>query len=394
MAKLTKIGSLWVMPESTFSTDPDTDGSSFLMVPAEGIAVTLTKPPIEREVMRPGLGQSISSTPGQKGGTVAFKIPLTGLATAGASGVAAVIDPWLDALLDACGYSVVAGTGTAVTGSGSSTTSIDVTSSAGFTTGTLCMINGQVRLITAKAAGNITITPALSAAPAAADVVYASVSAAVTSTTNYEPAATCAFVWKHDGDEVTILGCAGTLKVEPYDAGTRPTLSLEFQINSWANTTNKSALPTSLPTLRSPLLAKRNAGDTTGSALWWGSTATPLASSKTGFDPALTLSPKPSVEGIEGRIGWAITAENAMFDVTPYSAQTTYSDDYEAATNRTAVLQLGNASGAAFGIAAQQTQIMDLPSEADVGGIRGSSLKLKARAPSTAGLTGFAIGWF
>lgn len=397
MAKLTKLGALWVAPESTFSTDPDTDGSDYRMVPAEGVTVTLTKPPIEREVMRPGLGQSISSTPGQKGGMVSFSVPLHGLATAGASGVAAVIDPWLDALLDACGYSVIVGTGTAVTGSGSTTTVVDVTSAAGITAGTLVMINGQIRLVTAVDTGstpdNITVTPALSGAPAAADVVYASVGAAVTSSGSYEPAATAAFVWKHDQDEVTLLGCAGTLKVDPYDAGTRPMLTFEFQVNSWANTSNKSSVPSSV-TYRSPLLAKRSAGDTTGSCLLWGSTATPLASSKTGFDPALTLSPKPSVEGIEGRIGWAITNEAAMFDVTPYSAQSTYYTDYEAGTNRTAVLQLGNAGGAAFGIAAQQTQIMDLPAEADVGGIRGSSLKLRARTPSTSGLPGFSLGWF
>jgi len=399
MAKLTKLGALWVAPESTFSTDPDTDGSDYRMVPAEGITWSPSKPPIEREVMRSGLGQSISSTPGQKGGTVSFSVPLHGLATAGASGVAAVIDPWLDALLDACGYSVAAGTGTAViavpTGT-TTTTVVEVDSAVGITAGTLVMIGGEVRLVTAvNTAGTdtITVTPALSSAPAGATVVYASVSAGVTSSGNYEPTATAAFVWKHDQDEVTLLGCAGTLKVEPYDAGTRPMLSFEFQVNSWANTTNKSSVPSSV-TYRSPLLAKRSAGDTTGSCLLWGSTATPLASSKTGFDPALTLSPKPSVNGIEGRIGWAITNEAAMLDVTPYSAQSTYYDDYEAATNRTAVLQLGNAGGAAFGIAAQQTQIMDLPGEADVGGIRGSNLKLRVRNPSTSGVPGFILGWF
>lgn len=396
MAKLTKLGALWVKAESTFSTDPDTDGSSYLMVPAEGISVTLAKPPIEREVMRSGLGQSISSTPGQKGGTVSFIVPLHGLATAAASAVAAVLDPWLQALLEACGLLVISGTGTAVTGSGSTTTVIDVTSAAGITAGTLVMIGGEVRLVTAVDTGatpdNITVTPALSAIPTAATVVYSSASAVIDNAGTYEPT-TAAFAWQHDGDEVTLLGCAGTVKIEPYDAGARPMLSFEFQVNTWANTTNKVSLPSSV-TFRSPLLAKRSSGDTTGSALFWGSTATPLASSKTGFDPALTLSPKPAVEGIEGRIGWVVTAEAAMFDVTPYSAQSTYYTDYEAATNRTAVLQLGNAGGAAFGVASQQTQIMDLPAEADVGGIRGSSLKLRARTPSTSGLPGFTLGWF
>lgn len=397
MAKLTKLGALWVKAEATFSTDPDTDGSSYAMVPAEGVTVTLTKPPIEREVQRSGLGQSISSTPGQKGGTVAFKIPLHGLATAGASGVAAALDPWLDALIKACGYSVNLDTGTAViavpTGT-TTTTVVEVDSAATITVGTLVMIAGEIRLVTAtNTAGTdtITVTPALSAAPAGATVVYASATALIDDA-DYEPT-TCAFAWKHNGDEVTLLGCAGTLKVEPYDAGTRPMLSLEFQVNSWANTTNKTDVPTSV-TYRSPLLAKRNSGDTTGSCLLWGSTATPLASSKTGFDPALTLSPKPSDSGIEGRIGWAVTNEAAMFDVTPYSAQSTYYTDYEAGTNRTAVLQLGNAAGAAFAIAAEQTQIMDLPGEADVGGIRGSSLKLRVRNPTTANAPGFVLGWF
>jgi hypothetical protein len=399
MANLTKLKDLWVLAESTFSVDPDSDGSDYLHMLAEGVEATFTHAPIERDVARPGLLQSIASVPGQKGGTISFKTPIHGLATAGAATVAAVMDPWLQTLFEACGYTVAENTGTAVIGSPTGTTTttvVEVDSAAAITAGAMVMIDGQVRLVTAvntTGTDTITVTPALSSAPAGATVVYACGGAVLVSGSAYEPT-TCAFVFKHDGTEVTALGCAGTVKIDSFDAATRPMLSWEFQVNTFDTTSNKSSVPTAAATARTNLLAKRSTGATTGSALFYGSTATALATSRTMFDPGLTLSPKPSVNGIEGRIGWAITDEAAKFEVTPYNAQSTYWTAYAAGTIATTVVQLGNAGGAAFGIAAQSTQIESLPTEQDVGGIRGSGLVLRVREPSTAGLPGFVIALF
>jgi hypothetical protein len=64
-----------------------------------------------------------------------------------------------------------AAAGTAVTGSGSTTTSVDLVSATGRKVGELVMIGAEVRRITAITSNTITVSPALSGAPAAAVVV-------------------------------------------------------------------------------------------------------------------------------------------------------------------------------------------------------------------------------
>lgn len=396
MPGLSKLGSLYVKAESTFSTDPDTDGSSYLQIPAIDPKWDPSWAPIEREVVRSTLGKTISSTPGQKGGKLTFKVPMAGLYTAAASGVTGAMPDWLTPIFEACGTVTVAGVGTTVSGGSSTTTSVDCADASGIAAGTHVMISGAIRLVTAKSGNTITVTPALPSAPSNATVVYSGVSAVLdVNDASHEPT-TVAFVWKADGDEETILGCAGTWKIENFDAGARAMLSFEFQANTWSDTTNKSSLPTTFPTLTTEILAQRSSGATTGSALYWGATATAVASASAAFDPGLTLAPKPNVGGIEGRAGWVVTGEAAKLSVKPYSAQTTYRADFgPTPTLRTALLQVGNAAAAAFGVAMQQAQIEALPKEGDIGGIRANELVLRARAPSVSGLDhGFSLTIF
>lgn len=395
MALLTKLGSLFVKAESSFSVDPDTDGSSYLQVPAIDVKWDPSQNVIEREVVRSTLGKSISSKPGQKGGKLTFKVPVAGLYTGAGDGVTGVLPTWLTPLFEASGTVTAAGVGTTVSGGSSTTTSVDLTSAAGISAGTHVMISNEIRLVTAKSGSTITVTPALSSAPSNGTVVYSGVSVVLdVNSATHEPT-TVAFVWKSDGDEETILGCAGTWKIENFDAGARAMISFEFQANTWDNTTNKSSLPTTFPTLTTEILAQRSSGATKGSALYWGSTATAVATAGVAFDPGLTLAPKPNVGGIEGRAGWVVTAENARMSVKPYSAQTTYRTDFVTPTLRTAHLQVGSASEAAFAVSMQQAQIVDLPKESDIGGIRAHELVLRARAPSVSGLDhGFSLTIF
>lgn len=60
---------------------------------------------------------------------------------------------------------------TTVSGGSSTTTSVDVTSEAGISVNDLVLINGEVRLVSAVTAGNITVAPALSSAPANTNAV-------------------------------------------------------------------------------------------------------------------------------------------------------------------------------------------------------------------------------
>lgn len=70
-----------------------------------------------------------------------------------------------------CIGSRTAAVATTVSGGSSTTTSIDVTSEANISVDDLVLINGEVRRVTAVTTGNITVAPALSAAPANTDPV-------------------------------------------------------------------------------------------------------------------------------------------------------------------------------------------------------------------------------
>lgn len=374
----------FVCLESTFSTDPDTDGSSYVRIPAEEIALAVTQEAIPRPLMRDAMGKRVASVIGGKGGTLTFKTPLVGAATAGASGVAAVPPTWLSPLMKACGFTESNGTGTAVTGSGSTTTVIDVTDASGIVAASLVMIGGEVREVTAVDTGatpdTITVFPALSAAPSAATVVYAAANYILDS--GADSGSTVAFAVKAQGSEETLLGCKGTVQIEGVDARGRPMLSWSFQIDSWADTSNKSSLPTALGLKVNPLAM--------GAPFWLASTKTPIANF--GFDPGFTVSPKPSTQGAQGRAGWLVTGEASRMTVRPYFNQTSLRSTFAAATKQTATMQFGSAHTETFAVVADQTQIAELPNNVDVNGLRAHDLVLDCLESSIASAPHFVIG--
>lgn len=374
----------WVCLESTFSTDPDTDGSDYVRLPAEEIVCAVTQEAIPRPLMRSAMGKRVASVIGGKGGTLTFKTPLVGAATAGAASVAAVAPTWLSPALKACGFTESAGTGTAVTGSGSTTTVIDVTSAAGISAGSVVMIGGEVREVTAANTAatpdNITVFPALSAIPSAATVVYAAVNYMLLD--GADSGSTVAFAVKGQGSQETLLGCKGTVKIDGVDARGRPMLSWSFQIDSWADTSNKSSLPTTLGLKVNPLAM--------GSPFWLASTKTPIANFM--FDPGFTVSPKPSTQGTQGRAGWLVTGETSRMTVRPYFDQTAQRTAFAAATQKTATMQFGAAHTETFAIVADQTQLAELPGDVDVNGMRAHDLVLDCLESSIADKPHFVIG--
>ena len=96
------------------------------------------------------------------------------------SGAVGTAPDWSDLLLDGAGMQQTSGTGTTVSGGGSTTTVIDVVDASGFTVGGALVISGELRRITAKdtvpTPNTVTITPALSAAPADAVTVSSALS--------------------------------------------------------------------------------------------------------------------------------------------------------------------------------------------------------------------------
>lgn len=364
---------LAVNPESTWSTAASTDYNDYLRVPAEGLEYTPAQDFIEREVQTLVLGQHVAGVVGRKGGTVKFKTGIPGNSTAGASTVAAVAQQWFKECLEGCGLASNADTGTVVSGAGSTTTVVDVSSAAAIEVGNFVMISGEVRMVTAVDTGatpdNITVTPALSGAPANAVVVYAGVKF---STSDGDPG-TVTFVAKGDNTLYRFLGCKGTAKLEDVEAGKRPMISWEFQVDTWDTTEPSNTFP-------SPILTN-HIKTATGGAVLWGTTATVTAGFT--FDQGRTLQEKASVAGTQGRSGWVVAQEKPTASLKPYRS-TSYATDFAAETERQLLLQIGTSVQQTFAIYVHKAQITDGQTPtADVGGVVGHDLKLKVNDAQT-----------
>lgn len=153
---------LYVNPETTFGTDPDGYPVAADAVRIVSASVSVAKPSGPRPDAN-GTGGPDGSIPEK--GTVEWQIDLV-LTASGAAGTA---PDWDDLLVYVGGMTKTTGGGTSVSGSGSTTTVVDVADASGESVGGCVTISGETRFVTAvdtaSTPDNITITPALSSAP-------------------------------------------------------------------------------------------------------------------------------------------------------------------------------------------------------------------------------------
>jgi hypothetical protein len=236
-AKKWKIAKLYGMQETTFRTDPDATGAAYKFLKSMTDA---TWQPSADVVERPAMTGDLTRQPhvmGAKSGKLAFKLEMKGSGTAAGSAVAAIASE-SSPFLEACLGTVTRGTGV-LTGVGSTTTSIVVTSSSNFSVGMLVSINGEARFVTAIPDGtHLTVDHALSGAPLTGVTVYAS-SRFTRANTGHK---SMAFVAIRDGIEYTLLGCKGTVKLEGTTAKGTAVLHFELDVATWTATA-KGSLP-------------------------------------------------------------------------------------------------------------------------------------------------------
>jgi hypothetical protein len=365
------LASLFCNPESTFGTAASTQYTDYIAVPAEGIELSLANRFVDRPVQTTTLGLHTTGLVGPKGGTVKFRTGIPGNSTAGASGVPAAAQAWLDELLLACAHAKQADTGGVVTGSSSTTTSIVMTDSTGITVGSAVMINGEVRFVTANATNTLTVTPALSAAPAADDVVYAGVRY-VTSDTD---PGTITLVLKGDGYLYRLLGAKGKVALVDTDAGKRPMLEWEFNIDDHDTSEPSGNVPSRT--------LSNHIASVIGSDVYWGSTQTVVAGLS--FDAGRDLAAKQSTQGTNGRAGWIVRDEKPVAGFKPYFASA-YKTDFEATTTRSFLAQIGSAAQNCIALYAHKAQITDGWQPVDVEGNVGHDVKLKVVDPENTSL--------
>jgi len=382
----TILKSLHSKAEGSFGVFP-TDQSTYAALPAEQIEWTPEAEHLAREVQSRTLGAKQTGITGRKGGTLTFRVGLHGL-TAAATGAPSEYG-WMADLMAACGMTRSTGAGTTVSGTGSTTTAVDVADAAGFAVGRFAVIGGEARLVTAvDTSGSphvLTVTPALSSAPGTNGApVHGSVNYRLTGTT---PAGTVSLIAGGDGYTYIFSGCAGTVTLETVAAGERPMLAFTLQVDRW--TRDPSTLTGTLPALTMPsaIVAK-------ASPFYWG--ASLRAVRDVAFDPALNIVALETTAGAEGRSGWRYTDAVPVLNATAYRStdtSDTLQADFEAHTTRTALLQLGAAAGGIFAVAAEVAQLTSYPAEGDADGLVTLPMTAEVKASSTATMPLFAMGF-
>jgi hypothetical protein len=170
-----------IMAESTYATDPDSDGSSYLYVPAEGITYEE-----QTEIIETAYSTSrnfpTEAEVGAQGHSVTFSVPLIGLASAAGNGTDAstVTADWLDTLLLHVFGSSSTTEGESVTGS--TTSSLTTADSNWATVQNLVPVHiasvptgaerTQWSQIQSSAAGATTLAPTLQQSPGNGAVAY------------------------------------------------------------------------------------------------------------------------------------------------------------------------------------------------------------------------------
>lgn len=374
----TVLKAISVIEEVTWSTAP---ASGYTRIPAEEITCTPDTEYLDRAIQTTTLATRQTGIKGAQGATLTFSVGLHGLAAA-ATGAASE-HAWIGPIMKACGFALVGaavGTGTTISGTASTTTSVNVVSAAGFDVGSIVVIAGEARLVTAVDTAStpdaITVTPALSAAPTTEGVVvYAS--ATYQPITDSTPDSTLSFVYKGDGYDYVLSGCNGTFELPSVSANGRPMLNFSFSANKLDRDASGTGTFPSLGTLPTPIVAK-------SSPLWWG--ASKRGVREMSFSPGLTLAPQLTTEDANGRAAWAYSDGEPVASLVAYrstDANDALQTDYETPTTRTVLAQLGSAAGAMFVIAAEVAQIVAYPAEGDADGLVTLPISLGIKAPTT-----------
>ena len=214
----------------TMSPAPSSGDTFYVLGPIT--AANITANPETEDIERDFARLSLDAPSGVKGLSKmsgSFEMEMCGLVTPLVSGAATTPDR-LGQFLTAFGTRRAV-TGTTITGSSSTTTTLDVSSATGFAVDDLILINNQVRRVTTVTSGTpdqLAINVALSANPSASDVVYQSEHWTPEDTDHR----THSFIWLIDDRLIELTECVCTVK-SGGDFGNKVTLPVEFD-GVWA----------------------------------------------------------------------------------------------------------------------------------------------------------------
>lgn len=370
---------LYIAAESTFGTDPDSDGSDYVPIWTESIGMIASGRALLDGQYSTGRNAPTAQVLGPDGGTLDFTTPLLGLSAAAGDGASPPSADWLDLLLNSC-----LGTGTArdgeglAGGSGSATLVLDT---AALTSQDLAPVyesglnSSRTQWRRATGAGaTYDIAPNWTATPSTAGVCYGvrrwsgPVSAGGSS---------FALVVLGGNTEWTLLGCRVTACRITIPAGGKVTCAWSIAYDSRSVTTKASSSLAAIDGWTgSPLKGVL-------SPLMWGATAYETASVE--LDLGLTVSPRLATSGTQGRADYDVITSDPTITIQPVYA-TTWDEDFTAGTLRSVLLQIGagTLSGGILntvGLWFEEGQILAPANEVDDAGRQRTSVQIRAVDP-------------
>ena len=302
---------------------------------ASEVSLETTPEDLPREFVRQTLDPA-SSEKGLEITSGSFNFELPGLATVAADGSAPGLDRMSQFLT--CVGTRSTSAGEAVTGGSSTTTQVDVTDASTFSVGQHVLINNQVRRITAvdtaSTPDNIVVSPALSAAPAASDLVYTG----ETFTPDDSGHRTHTMLFLTDDRLIDVPGCAFNIKFMADQFGALSMGQAEFDAGAYtyqdgitldASQTTKKAIPFS-----------------TSAAAYWGTNS--LCVNSFEFDLAHE---RQELRDTCSNIRFDVRGRAATCAVTLRDTTKSVKDDWEQnATQAHLIIAAGNSAGACVAI--------------------------------------------
>ena len=338
--------------------------------------VTLAQDALEDTTTRQRLGVSYAPIIGLKNQSkLGFSTWMRGTGTAAGNATAALGKADLvegQLLWNAFGGESL-GTGTTVTGVGSTTTSIDGVDTSGISVGQAVMINGEVSVVATNSTNTITLTRALSAAPSADDVIYASAT--------YYPVEditkTLQFQLKSGEDDwYKLLGCQSVITFADLNTNQIPKINYDFSVASWSAETSasldldsytKSNNPP-IPGYASKLYVQDN-GTTT---------INQVDTNSLTINPGLAIEALMSVSGIQGMQGWRRQAIAPTVEMQVNTWSDDYRDDFEAQTLKYIHYQIGSTAGSTVFIEIPAAYVSAMPQHVGVNSQHGVGVNFMA----------------
>lgn len=293
---------VWIAPEVTYATDPDSDGSDYLYVPALEVGLLqdgMTQLPTNYAT---GRNYPTAPLPGADGWTLEITVPMIGLSAASAaSATPSATEDWFGTIIKHILGTVAQVTGRAVS-SMASTTAITFAADSYNIQSPLCLyesglpaagnrVRSQWSMVTVDPANNsYTIAPALTTQATSAAVAYGHILYRYTDTSP----ANLALVLQQDSTVYSLLG--GRVIAASIQAPAREQVTLKLTISGDSKTVDagKSSLPLATPSITG--ITAMN------SPLWLGGTK--YACKSINVDLGIQAVVDDSTEGPNGRAGY------------------------------------------------------------------------------------------